>query len=82
MEAPPIPADEASRLAALRALHVLDTPSEERFERLTRLVRTIFDTSIALISLVDSDRQWFKSCIGLDVSGTARDVSSRPISTS
>jgi len=75
MQVPSIPVNEASRLAALRALHVLNTPPEERFDRLTRLVRTIFDTSIALISLVDSDRQWFKSCIGLDVSETARDVS-------
>lgn len=60
----PIPADEARRLAALRHLGVLDTPPEERFDRLTRLAAAIFDVPTALVSLVDQDRQWFKSALG------------------
>lgn len=75
MQAPQIPANEASRLAALRALAILDTPPEASFDRLTRLARTLFDTQIAVVSLVDSNRQWFKSCIGLDINQTPRSVS-------
>jgi diguanylate cyclase (GGDEF)-like protein len=73
--APRIPDDEPSRLEALRALDVLDTPAEERFDRLTRLARRLFDVPIALVSLVDQDRQWFKSRAGLDATETPRDVS-------
>ena len=68
----PLLPDEPGRIAALRALAVLDTPQEERFDRITRLAATALDVPIALVSLVDSDRQWFKSCIGLDVSETDR----------
>lgn len=75
MQSPPIPPDEAARLVALRALGVLDTPPEERFDRITRLAQQMFQVPIALVSLVDSNRQWFKSCIGLDVSETPRGVS-------
>ena len=71
----PIPFDEAERLEALRGLNVLDTEAEERFDRLTRLARRLFDVPICLISLVDADRQWFKSCIGLSQSETRRDIS-------
>jgi PAS domain S-box-containing protein len=60
-----IPADEIARLAVLRDLGILDTPTEERFERITRLAQRVFDVPIVLLSLVDADRQWFKSCIGL-----------------
>ncbi len=70
----PIPEDEPQRLQALRGLRVLDSPPEERFDRLTRLARRLFDVPIALISLVDSDRQWFKSCQGLGVRETSREV--------
>jgi len=59
--APALPPDEAERLRALRALGVLDSAAEERFDRLTRLARALFDVPIALISLVDAERQWFKS---------------------
>jgi phosphoribosyl 1,2-cyclic phosphodiesterase/DNA-binding response OmpR family regulator len=69
-----LPADEAQRLAALYELAVLDTPPEERFDRITRIAAATFDVPIALISLVDKDRQWFKSCVGIDVSETPRDV--------
>lgn len=67
------PDNEAERLAALRALAVLDTAPEERFDRLTRIAKAAFDVPIALVSLVDSNRQWFKSCIGVDVGETPRD---------
>lgn len=75
MKKPDIPQDEGVRLKELRSLDVLDTPSEERFNRLTRLAKRMFDVPIALVSLVDENRQWFKSCIGLDVSETPRDIS-------
>lgn len=59
----------------LRGLGILDTPPEERFDRLTRLAATVFDVPIALVSLVDANRQWFKSCIGIDDSETDRSIS-------
>ena len=72
---PGVEADELRRLAALHELGVLDTNPEERFDRLTRLAAAMLGTPIALISLVDEDRQWFKSRVGLDVAETPRDVS-------
>ncbi|MBJ6136549.1 GAF domain-containing protein [Marinobacter litoralis] len=75
MKAPDYPSNEASRLAALQATLLLDTPPEERFDRVTRLAAQLFDVPICLVSLVDSDRQWFKSCYGLDSSETGRDIS-------
>ena len=75
MKIPDTPQDEEARLKTLRSLNVLDTPSEERFDRLTRLAKRMFDVPIALVSLVDENRQWFKSCIGLNVSETPRDIS-------
>ncbi|MEK6422973.1 MAG: sensor domain-containing diguanylate cyclase [Burkholderia gladioli] len=75
MQIAPFPADEASRLTKLRSLNILDTPDEERFDRITRLAKRIFDVPIALVSLVDENRQWFKSCFGLDARETSRDVS-------
>src|SRR5579862_3698369 len=65
MKKPGLPANEEQRLAALRALNVLDTPPEERFDRITRLAKKLFEIPIALITLVDAERQWFKSCQGL-----------------
>ncbi len=56
---------EIDRLAALRALKILDTPAEERFDRITRLAAALFDTPIATVTLIDADRQWHKSCIGV-----------------
>jgi hypothetical protein len=67
--------DEAARLASLRSLEVLDTPPEERFDRLTRLAASLFDVPTALISLVDENRQWFKSTCGLDARETPKDES-------
>ena len=65
MQAPATPHNEAVRLKALRSLDLLDTPEEERFDRLTRMAKRMFRVPIALVSLVDEDRQWFKSCDGL-----------------
>jgi len=69
-----LPGDEKHRLEALHALALLDTPREERFDRLTRIAAAAFTAPIALVSLIDSERQWFKSCIGLDVAETSRDM--------
>ena len=69
----PAPVDEQERIAALHGLGVLDSAPEERFDRLTRLAKDRFKAPIALVSLVDTDRQWFKSVQGLDVSETARE---------
>ncbi|MGF6772550.1 diguanylate cyclase (GGDEF)-like protein [Paraburkholderia sp. GAS199] len=75
MHVPPTPINESARLDTLRALNILDTSPEERFDRLTRLAKRLFGVPIALVSLVDADRQWFKSCVGLSASETARDIS-------
>lgn len=69
-----LPDDEGRRLAALRDLAILDTPAEERFDRLTRIAASALNVPIALVSLVDSDRQWFKSCVGLSTRETSREV--------
>jgi phosphoribosyl 1,2-cyclic phosphodiesterase/CheY-like chemotaxis protein len=69
-----VPADEERRLASLRALRILDTDPDERFDRITRLASALFNAPIALVSLVDENRQWFKSCYGLNVKETSRDA--------
>lgn len=75
MKAPEKPANEQSRLETLRSLNILDSSPEERFDRLTRLARRLFGVPIALVSLVDADRQWFKSALGLGASETSREIS-------
>jgi signal transduction histidine kinase len=72
---PAIPAHEPDRLAALQALDLLDTPGEARFDRLTRLAARLFDVPIALITLVDRDRVWCKSGVGLEPTASSRDLS-------
>ena len=72
---PPFPEDELLRLETLRNLKILDTDPAERFDRITRLAKRICGTQIALVSLVDNDRQWFKSRQGLDATETSRDIS-------
>ncbi|NNC65016.1 MAG: GAF domain-containing protein, partial [Gammaproteobacteria bacterium] len=71
----PTPIGETVRLCSLQNLKVLDTLPEERFDRITRLVARVFDVPIALVSLVDVDRQWFKSRHGLDADETPREIS-------
>lgn len=75
MQPPPIPANEQQRLAALQRCHILDTNPESSFDTLTLLMSEMFNAPIALISLVDSHRQWFKSNQGLNLCETSRDQS-------
>ncbi len=70
----PVDSNEARRLSALRALKILDTAPDERFDRITDLVSSVLNVPIALVSLVDEGRQWFKSRTGLECSQTDRDV--------
>jgi GAF domain-containing protein len=74
MPSAPTPPDEPQRLEALRRLLILDTPPEERFDRIVRFAAEEFDAPIALVSLVDRDRQWFKARVGLEVCETSRDA--------
>jgi len=71
----PIPVEEKERVSALHQFRILDTAREESFDRLTRLASLITGAPIALISLVDEDRQWFMSRQGLEAEQTARDIS-------
>ncbi|MEK6642971.1 MAG: SpoIIE family protein phosphatase [Planctomycetota bacterium] len=71
----PLPSNEAQRIASLRALKILDTPPEERFDRITRLAARVIGAPLAYVSMIDTDRQWFKSGQGLSSCETRRDVS-------
>jgi GAF domain len=70
-----IPSNESERLNALRQLKYLDKPSRASFDRVTRLAAKILNVPIALVSLVDEDRQWFLSRFGIEATETPRDVS-------
>ncbi|MCZ2495496.1 GAF domain-containing protein [Xylophilus sp. Kf1] len=70
-----IPAHEAERLRALHELLVLDTPAEEKFDRVVRFAAEQMDVPIALVSLLDARRQWFKARVGTAVTETPRDIS-------
>lgn len=74
MPAAPKPSSEDARLRLLKRLKILDTPAEEIFDRITRVVAEMLQVPIALVSLVDDDRQWFKSRVGMDVCETAREA--------
>ncbi|MDV7340188.1 diguanylate cyclase [Terasakiella sp. A23] len=71
----PIPENEAERLKSLEDMDILSTAREGDLDRITRLAQQFFDIEIALISLIDKDRQWFKSRVGLDATETGRDIS-------
>lgn len=75
MKKPLLPRNEAARLATLASLNILDTGPEERFDRYTRLAAKLFKVPIALVSMVDQERQWFKSSQGFDMSEMPRDIS-------
>jgi diguanylate cyclase (GGDEF)-like protein/PAS domain S-box-containing protein len=72
---PPLPTNEAERLAALHQYQILDTDAEAAFDGLTGLAAHICQAPIALITLVDAQRQWFKSKVGISLSETCREVS-------
>ncbi|MCH6257553.1 GAF domain-containing sensor histidine kinase [Puniceicoccaceae bacterium K14] len=73
MEKPTLPANEQERLAALYRYDILDTDFEESFDDLAKVASVLCDTPIALISLIDPNRQWFKAARGLDARETPRD---------
>jgi diguanylate cyclase (GGDEF)-like protein len=73
--AAPIPPNESARLESLRRMLLSSAPTEASLDHVTHAARRMFGTPIALISVVDSDRLWFKSCIGLNVRETRRDIS-------
>ena len=74
MKTAPPSSDEPGRLKALERYGILDTPADHILDGLTQVAADLCETPIALISLIDPDRQWFKSCIGLPVNETSRDV--------
>ena len=70
----PLPPNEEQRLAALRRYAVLDTPPEKAFDNITDLAARIFKVPIAAVTLIDADRQWFKSCVGLETREVGRNL--------
>ena len=74
MPAAPLPENEAERLAVLRRYDILDTESEQAFDDITKLVAHICGTPMALITIIDVARQWFKAKVGVDVAETSREV--------
>lgn len=74
MSAYPIPSNETERLQALHQYQILDTPADRNFDDLTAVASHICGTPIAIVSLIDANRQWFKSKIGLDDDETSRDI--------
>jgi formate hydrogenlyase transcriptional activator len=71
----PFPADEQARLDALRSYEILDTPAESGFDDLARLAAEICGAPMALVTFIDTERQWFKAAVGLNIEATPRDVS-------
>lgn len=75
MKTTPLSATETKRLKALRNLGILDTAPEKQYDEITELASLVCETPVALISLLDKDRQWFKSCVGLETKETKREIS-------
>jgi hypothetical protein len=75
MTLPSLSLNDNQRVAALHKLRLLDSENEERFDRLTRMSARMFNVPISYISLVDENRQWLKSCVGMGIRETARDIS-------
>lgn len=75
MQVAATPDNESARLAALYELLILDTPPEERFDKIAAFAAAEFDVPIATITLVDAERQWLKARVGTEVQQTGRDVS-------
>jgi signal transduction histidine kinase len=71
----PLPDNETDRLAALYALDILDSPAEQDFDDIVKLASNVCGTPMSLVSLLDTDRQWFKASVGTDLAGTDRDMS-------
>ncbi len=74
MASAPLPANEVERLRALRRLQVLDSPADEAVDEITQCVARQLEVPIAVVTLLDEQRQWFKSCYGLDLTETPRDI--------
>ncbi len=74
MTIPVLPPNELKRMDTLRSLEILDTSPEERFDRITRIASQLFSCEFATVSLIDSDRQWFKSRVNVDLQETSRDI--------
>ncbi len=75
MPSAPLPPNEVERIEALLRLQILDSPAEEAFDEITRSVARQLEVPISVVTLIDEERQWFKSCYGLDLDETSRDVS-------
>src|SRR3954470_4284503 len=71
----PVPDNETDRLAALYALDILDSPPEQDFDDIVKLATGACGTPMALVTLIDSDRQWFKARVGTDLTETSREIS-------
>lgn len=74
MQKPPVPENEEARLYTLTSYNILDSPPEEAFDIISRLASYICGTPIALVTLIDRHRQWFKSRLGIDIPETPRDL--------
>jgi GAF domain-containing protein len=74
MQTPEKPLNEEARLAALRGYEILDTDPERDYDDLVRIAAAIFGAPVALVSMVDAERQWFKARVGLDATETPREV--------
>src|SRR3989338_7499920 len=71
----PIPSNERERLDAVKALKILDTPPEQRFDRIIRFAVRIFKVPIATLTIIDKNREWFKSCYGVSKRESPRVIS-------